>query len=48
MIENGINILHLNQEYKNIIVGLAIVIAVALDSVSEYLRNKRLAGAKGR
>jgi ribose/xylose/arabinose/galactoside ABC-type transport system permease subunit len=46
MIENGINILHLNQEYKNIIVGLAIIIAVALDGLSEYLRNKRLAGAK--
>lgn len=48
LIENGINILHLNQEYKNIIVGLAILIAVALDGLSEYLRNRQLAGAKVR
>ena len=46
MIENAINILHLNQEYKNIIVGLAIIVAVALDRLSDMLRQRRLAGAR--
>jgi len=43
MIENGIIILHLNQEYKSIIVGLAIIIAVATDRLSEYFRSRRTA-----
>ena len=46
LIENGIYILHLEQEYRSIIIGVAIIIAVALDRFSEYLRNRRLAGAK--
>ncbi|HEY7086590.1 MAG TPA: ABC transporter permease [Tepidisphaeraceae bacterium] len=46
MIENGIFKLHLNQEYSQIIVGSAIIIAVSIDRVSEYLRAKRLARAK--
>lgn len=46
MIENGINILRLNQEYKNIIVGLAIILAVAADRLSEYIRRRRMAGAR--
>lgn len=33
-IENGINILHLNQEWKLGIVGLSIIIAVAFDRLS--------------
>lgn len=41
MIENAINILHLNQEYKNIIVGLSIIVAVALDRLSEVWRGRR-------
>jgi len=46
MIENGIFKMHLNQEYSQIIVGSAIIIAVSIDRVSEYLRAKRLARAK--
>jgi ribose/xylose/arabinose/galactoside ABC-type transport system permease subunit len=46
LIENGIYILHLEQEYRLIIIGIAIIIAVALDRFSEYLRGRRLAGAK--
>lgn len=38
LIENGINILRLDQEYKSVIVGLAIILAVALDRISERLR----------
>jgi len=46
LIENGIVILKLNQEYSSIIVGSAIIVAVAVDHLSEHLRNRRLAGAK--
>ena len=42
MIENGIIILHLQQEYRLIIIGAAIVLAVSLDRLSEYWRNRRL------
>ena len=42
LIENGINILHLNQEYKNIIVGLSIIVAVALDRLGGGFRTWRL------
>jgi ribose/xylose/arabinose/galactoside ABC-type transport system permease subunit len=46
MIENAINILHLNQEYKNIIVGLSIIVAVALDRLGDAVRKRRHAGAR--
>jgi ribose/xylose/arabinose/galactoside ABC-type transport system permease subunit len=46
MIENAINILRLNQEYKSVIVGLAIILAVTADRFSEYLRQRRLAGSR--
>jgi ribose/xylose/arabinose/galactoside ABC-type transport system permease subunit len=46
LIENGIYILKLNREYSSIIIGIAIIVAVAVDRLSEYLRNRRLAGAK--
>jgi ribose/xylose/arabinose/galactoside ABC-type transport system permease subunit len=46
MIENGIFKMHLNQEYSQIIVGSAIIIAVSIDRLSEYLSVKRLARAK--
>ena len=46
MIENGILRMHLNQEYSLIIIGTAIIIAVSIDRLSEYLRNKRIMGAK--
>ena len=46
LIQNGIYILHLQEEYRLIITGIAIIIAVALDRFSEYVRERRLAGAK--
>jgi ribose/xylose/arabinose/galactoside ABC-type transport system permease subunit len=47
MIENGILKMHLNQEYSQIIVGSAIIIAVSIDRLSEYLRTRSLAGRRG-
>jgi ribose/xylose/arabinose/galactoside ABC-type transport system permease subunit len=46
MIQDGIITLHWKTEYQLIIVGSAIIIAVAIDSISEYFRQRRLAGAK--
>ena len=40
LIENGIIILHLAQEYRLIIIGLAIIVAVSLDQLSTYLRRR--------
>ncbi|MEA2733559.1 MAG: putative xylitol transport system permease protein [Humisphaera sp.] len=45
LIQNGIYILHLQEQYRLIITGAAIIIAVALDRFSEYLRNRSLKGA---
>jgi len=39
LIENGIIILRLAQEYRLVIVGLAIIVAVSLDRFSFYLRS---------
>jgi ribose/xylose/arabinose/galactoside ABC-type transport system permease subunit len=44
LIENAIYILHLQQEYRLIIIGFAILIAVGLDRLSEHLRSRRLRG----
>lgn len=41
LIENGIIILRLAQEYRLIIIGLAIIVAVSLDRLSVYLRGRR-------
>ena len=41
LIENGIIILRLAQEYRLIIIGLAIIVAVSLDRLSAYLRSRR-------
>jgi ribose/xylose/arabinose/galactoside ABC-type transport system permease subunit len=56
MIENGIYILRkinlgfftvsLSKEYSKIIIGIAIIVAVAVDRFSEYLRNKRMTAGK--
>ena len=46
LIENGIYIMQYDQQYSMIIVGAAIIIAVAVDRFSEHLRQKRLAGAR--
>ena len=44
MIEDGINIVHLNQEWKTGIVGLSIIVAVALDRIGGQWRNWRMRG----
>lgn len=41
LIENGISILQWKQEYRLIIIGSAIIIAVSLDRLSEALSGKR-------
>jgi ribose/xylose/arabinose/galactoside ABC-type transport system permease subunit len=46
MIQSGIHTIGLNEEYKKGIVGTAIIVAVAIDSFSNYLNQRRLAGAK--
>ena len=46
MIEDAINILHLDPEYRLIIIGAAIILAVSLDRLSEYFRARRLAGTR--
>lgn len=43
LIENGILILRLAQEYRLIIIGLAIVVAVALERLGNHLRQRRAA-----
>jgi ribose/xylose/arabinose/galactoside ABC-type transport system permease subunit len=43
MIENGIVTMRANQNYKLIIVGLSILIAVALDQISDIWRKRRAA-----
>lgn len=40
LIENGIYIIHLEQEYRLIIIGTAIIVAVALDRLSELFRRR--------
>jgi ribose/xylose/arabinose/galactoside ABC-type transport system permease subunit len=45
-IQNGIITMHWKTEYNKIIVGSAIIVAVAIDHFSDYLRQRRLAGAK--
>lgn len=44
IIENAINILRLNQEYKLGIVGLSIIVAVALDRLSDLWRQRQAVG----
>ncbi|MEO7934609.1 MAG: ABC transporter permease [Chthoniobacterales bacterium] len=41
LIENGIIILRMEQEYRLVIIGLAIIVAVSLDRLSAYLRSRR-------
>ncbi len=41
LIENGILILRLAQEYRLVIIGLAIVVAVALERLGQHLRARR-------
>ena len=46
MIQESIQILHLDTNYEQIIVGLAIVVAVVLDRLGARLRAKRLVRSK--
>ncbi len=48
MIENGIYTLNLKQEYRLIIIGCAIVVAVSLDQISALINERRLARLGGR
>ena len=41
LIENGIIILRLAQEYRLVIIGLAIIVAVSLDGLSAHLRSRK-------
>jgi ribose/xylose/arabinose/galactoside ABC-type transport system permease subunit len=43
LIENGIIILRLAQEYRLVIIGLAIIVAVSLDRLGSHLRSRRAA-----
>jgi ribose transport system permease protein len=47
MINNGIVILNIDQNYSQIIIGSVIVLAVLLDRINGTLREKRLARAAG-
>jgi ribose/xylose/arabinose/galactoside ABC-type transport system permease subunit len=42
----GFFILPLSKEYSKIIIGIAIIVAVAVDRFSEFLRTKRMTRAK--
>jgi ribose/xylose/arabinose/galactoside ABC-type transport system permease subunit len=46
MIEDGIDTLHWNSEYRKVIIGAAIIIAVAIDQFSSYLRARQLRGTR--
>ena len=41
LIENGIYIMQYDQQYSKIIVGAAIIVAVAVDRLSEYVSRRR-------
>lgn len=45
MINNGIIILEIDQNYSQIIIGTVIVVAVVLDRINTLLRERRLANA---
>ncbi len=42
MIDNGIIILDINQNYSRIIIGLAVILAVLLDQINNWLSRRRL------
>ncbi len=41
LIENGIIVMRFAQEYRLVIIGLAIIIAVSLDGLSALLRGRK-------
>ena len=56
LIDNGMYIIRkvdlhwftvsLSKEYSKIIIGVAIILAVAVDRLSEYLQHRRLMGSR--
>jgi ribose/xylose/arabinose/galactoside ABC-type transport system permease subunit len=46
MIEDSIPKMHLNTDYRLIIVGAAIILAAAVDRLSESVRQRRLGRVK--
>ena len=45
MIDNGIIILEINQNYSRIIIGVAVILAVLMDQVNAWLARRRLLAA---
>ena len=46
MIDNGIIILDINQNYSRIIIGAAVILAVLFDQVNAWLSRRRLLASK--
>jgi ribose transport system permease protein len=44
MIDNGIVILGIDQNYSKIIIGAAVILAVVLDQINGWLAKRRLLG----
>jgi ribose/xylose/arabinose/galactoside ABC-type transport system permease subunit len=42
LIQQGISVLHLNEKHRYFVVGVAIILAAAIDRLSDMLRQKRL------
>jgi ribose/xylose/arabinose/galactoside ABC-type transport system permease subunit len=42
LIQQGITVLQFNEKHRLLVVGLAIIIAAAIDQLLEYLRQRRL------
>jgi ABC-type xylose transport system permease subunit len=47
MIYTGIVILHLDQNYSQIIIGTVVILAVVFDQVNNWLAKRRLAARAG-
>jgi ribose transport system permease protein len=45
MIDNGIVILGIDQNYSRIIIGVAVIVAVVLDQLNTWLAKRRMSGA---
>jgi ribose/xylose/arabinose/galactoside ABC-type transport system permease subunit len=45
-IELGFAVIPLSKEYTKIIIGIAIIVAVAVDRLSEYMRSRKMAKKK--
>jgi ribose/xylose/arabinose/galactoside ABC-type transport system permease subunit len=47
LIDNGIFVVGMNQDYKSIVIGSAIIVAAGIDQFSVILRQRRLVAAAG-